>query len=49
MLDSLINSYPELEKVLNLTIQHTMWRKKECINMIASENVMSPLAMLLPK
>ena len=47
MLDSLINSYPELEKVLNLTIQHTIWRKRECINMIASENVMSPLAMLL--
>lgn len=37
----------ELNKVLDLVITHTLWRKCECINLIASENVMSPLAMIL--
>ncbi len=36
----------ELYKVLDLVVKHNMWRKRECINLIASENVMSPLAML---
>ncbi len=35
---------PELEKVVELTRAHNRWRRLECINMIASENVMSPLA-----
>ncbi|MEM3926617.1 MAG: serine hydroxymethyltransferase [Desulfurococcaceae archaeon] len=46
-LDALIEIYPDLREVLNLTINHTVWRKRECLNMIASENVMSPLAMLV--
>ncbi len=36
----------ELTHVLNLVIEHNIWRKRKCINLIASENVMSPLAML---
>ncbi|MEM4869713.1 MAG: serine hydroxymethyltransferase [Desulfurococcaceae archaeon] len=39
--------YPDLREVVELTVNHTVWRKRQCINMIASENVMSPLAMLL--
>ncbi|MEM1619010.1 MAG: serine hydroxymethyltransferase [Desulfurococcaceae archaeon] len=39
--------YPDLREVVELTVNHTVWRKRHCINMIASENVMSPLAMLL--
>ncbi len=35
---------PELEKVIELTRTHNRWRRFECINLIASENVMSPLA-----
>lgn len=46
-LDALIQLYPDLKEVVELTIQHTLWRKKHCINLIASENVMSPLAMLM--
>lgn len=37
----------ELNEVLDLVVTHTRWRKRECINLIASENVMSPLAMIL--
>ncbi len=33
--------------VLDLVTKHHVWRKRECLNLIASENVMSPLAMLL--
>ncbi|WP_440059252.1 serine hydroxymethyltransferase [Thermogladius sp. 4427co] len=47
MLDELLKEHPELKKVYDLTITHTRYRKKETINLIASENVMSPLAMLL--
>ena len=47
MLDELLSKHEVLKKVYELTTQHTMWRKRYCINMIASENVMSPLAMLL--
>ena len=36
----------ELAHVLNLVVEHNIWRKRRCINLIASENVMSPLAML---
>jgi len=38
-------SLPEdLIKVLDLTRSHNRWRRFECINLIASENTMSPLA-----
>ncbi|MET1159861.1 MAG: serine hydroxymethyltransferase [Thermoprotei archaeon] len=47
MLDELLSQYNDLKEVYELTINHTKWRKLECINLIASENVMSPLAMLL--
>jgi len=35
---------PELVKVIEATASHNRWRRLECINLIASENVMSPLA-----
>jgi len=35
----------ELAKVFELTNAHNMWRLRETINLIASENVMSPAAM----
>jgi len=35
----------ELAKVFELTNAHNMWRLRESINLIASENVMSPAAM----
>lgn len=38
---------PEARPVLELVAKHTVWRKRECLNLIASENVMSPLAMLV--
>lgn len=47
MLQTLLELYPDLKGVVDLTVTHTVWRKKQCINMIASENVMSPLAMLM--
>ncbi len=37
----------DLKEVIDIVVKHTVWRKKECINLIASENVMSPLAMVL--
>ena len=38
------NTLPEdAKKVVDLIRQHNIWRKKETINMIASENVTSPL------
>lgn len=46
-LSALMELYPELKEVIELTVSHTLWRKANCINMIASENVMSPLAMLV--
>ncbi|BEP17636.1 serine hydroxymethyltransferase [Pyrofollis japonicus] len=36
---------PEAREVLELTQRHNIWRKKETINLIASENAMSPLAL----
>ncbi len=42
-----LDKYPsELAHVLDLVLKHNVWRKRECLNLIASENVMSPLAML---
>lgn len=35
---------PELSEILEATRRHNRWRKWETINLIASENVMSPLA-----
>ncbi len=34
-----------LERVLDLSARHNQWRIRETINLIASENVMSPLAL----
>ncbi len=39
--------YAELREPLEIVFKHNIWRKTQCINMIASENVMSPLAMLV--
>jgi glycine hydroxymethyltransferase len=36
----------ELDEIIDLVIRHNTWRRKETINLIASENVMSPLAEL---
>jgi len=47
VLDELLSENPDLKEAVDLALQHTMWRKRRCINLIASENVMSPLAMLL--
>ncbi len=33
-----------LEKVIGIVKNQNTWRRKQCLNMIASENVMSPLA-----
>lgn len=46
-LSALMDLYPNLKEVIELAVNHTLWRKRQCINMIASENVMSSLAMLL--
>lgn len=35
---------PEAREVLEFTLTHNRWRRYETINLIASENVMSPLA-----
>jgi glycine hydroxymethyltransferase len=35
----------ELREIIELTINHNTWRKFQTINLIASENVMSPLAL----
>jgi len=35
----------DLERVIELTSLGTIWRARETINLIASENVMSPLAL----
>jgi len=34
----------ELEKILEITREQNMWRRTQTLNLIASENVMSPLA-----
>ncbi len=35
---------PEVLRIIEITRKHNRWRRFECINLIASENVMSPLA-----
>jgi glycine hydroxymethyltransferase len=43
--DNVLSRLPaELSEVLKYTITHNRWRRYETINLIASENVMSPLA-----
>ncbi|OYT59861.1 MAG: serine hydroxymethyltransferase [Desulfurococcales archaeon ex4484_217_1] len=37
----------EVVKVIKLTASHNRWRKRECLNMIPSENQMSPLAEMV--
>ena len=37
----------ELKCVLNVVSKHNAWRGEECINLVASENTMSPLAKKL--
>ena len=39
------NTLSILERTLDLTRAHNRWRTRESINLIASENVMSPLAL----
>ncbi|MEZ0394161.1 MAG: serine hydroxymethyltransferase [Desulfurococcaceae archaeon] len=46
-MDELAERAPELKEVLQLVVHHTLWRKGQCVNLIASENAMSPLAMLV--
>ncbi len=43
----MLKDHPELGDILDLVVKHNVWRKRECVNLIASENVMSPLAMLI--
>jgi len=33
-----------LDKIINIVNTHTKWRREQCINMIASESLLSPLA-----
>ncbi|MEM2957722.1 MAG: serine hydroxymethyltransferase [Candidatus Jordarchaeaceae archaeon] len=35
----------ELRRTLELVEKHNTWRREECLNLIASENIMSPLAI----
>ena len=37
----------EVKDIIDVVIKHNVWRRQETINLIASENVMSPLAELL--
>jgi len=37
----------EVNDIIDVVIRHNVWRRQETINLIASENVMSPLAELL--
>lgn len=34
----------EVERILELTKEQNVWRRTQALNLIASENVMSPLA-----
>ncbi len=38
---------PEVQRIVDLTAKHNKWRKKETLNMIASENVTSPIVELV--
>jgi len=33
-----------LDKIMKIVEDHNKWRREECLNLIASESVMSPLA-----
>jgi len=37
----------EVKDIIDVVVKHNVWRRQETINLIASENVMSPLAELL--
>jgi len=40
-------AYPEdVRKILEALLEHNEWRRRQTVNLIASENVMSPLAEL---
>ncbi len=39
-----MSAHELLNKVIEITRNHNRWRRFECVNLIASENVMSPLA-----
>jgi len=40
-------AYEEIYRIVELVRNHNKWRRKECINLIASENVTSPLVDML--
>ncbi len=40
----MLNVRETLKEVLSLTAKNNQWRRKEAVNLIASENVMSELA-----
>ncbi len=42
--EEMINFLSKLKEVFKIVEKHNEWRRKECLNMIASENVMSLLA-----
>ncbi|MEZ0248444.1 MAG: serine hydroxymethyltransferase [Thermoproteus sp.] len=40
--------YPEeVKKAIDILIEHNLWRRRDSVNLIAAENVMSPLAELV--
>lgn len=45
-LDALLQLYPDLREIFDLSVNYTLWRKRYCLNMSADENVLSPLAIL---
>ncbi|RLE79204.1 MAG: serine hydroxymethyltransferase, partial [Thermoprotei archaeon] len=42
-----MSNVPELDKLIKLVNVHNSWRGRDCINMIASENITSPLVNAL--
>ncbi len=42
-----LSNVPELDKLIKLVNVHNSWRGRDCINMIASENITSPLVNAL--
>ncbi len=47
ILSEILSRFPsELAEILRIVLEHNYWRKKQCINLIASENTMSPLATI---
>ncbi|MEL9990714.1 MAG: serine hydroxymethyltransferase [Thermoproteus sp.] len=40
--------YPEdVKKIVDILVEHNLWRRRDSVNLIAAENVMSPLAELV--